>query len=290
MPQKRSFRLGWQSQNLARFLLYKFSFLAEPVQVADDIGIDFFCTLFEAKPDRTNSSLIPRNSFAIQIKSMSSSNRIDLTRYLPYLMDLELPFFIGIIDRTSLAMTIYSGQLLTPFFAYKGPPSHLEAELCERSAIEADNPAWNKKIPRGGYALLFPKVVEISASMEHKDLVVGVNEIQKTCALMLRNIASYIRKEFILEGAKPGELLLFAGRESLQFFQANFLVRLAEVFNNLSFAYSSSALSKGQVADLFQLYEGIYLRTAQWYGRDQLPTELNFMYETARSKIGGLLA
>jgi hypothetical protein len=112
MPHQRSFRLGWQSQNLARFILYNFAFLAEPVQVADDIGIDFFCTLFETRCEATNVALIPRNSFAIQIKSESKSAKIDLTGYLPYLQSMELPFFIGVVNRDNLTLAFYSGELV----------------------------------------------------------------------------------------------------------------------------------------------------------------------------------
>ena len=117
MSHLRSYRLGWQSQNLARFILYKFCFLAEPVQVADDIGIDYFCTLFEARQSGTNAELVPRSSFAIQVKSEDRSQRVDLSRYLPYLERLELPFFLGIVNRDTLKLAIYSGELLTPFFA-----------------------------------------------------------------------------------------------------------------------------------------------------------------------------
>ncbi len=82
MAHQSSRRLGWQSRNLARSLLYKFAFLAEPVQVADDVGVDFFCTLFTLVVDRTNASLMSKSSFAIQVKSKRRSDKTDLVNRL----------------------------------------------------------------------------------------------------------------------------------------------------------------------------------------------------------------
>lgn len=107
MPQQRSWRLGWQSKNIARFILYRFSFLTEPVYTVDDIGGDFFCTLFETKQTQTNANLLPRNSFWIQVKSEDSSETIDLTKNVEMLLNLEIPFFIGVVDRSNLKLSIF---------------------------------------------------------------------------------------------------------------------------------------------------------------------------------------
>jgi hypothetical protein len=45
---------GWDNEHLATFLLSRIAFVATPVKVGDDIGIDVFCTVFEvAKGKRT---------------------------------------------------------------------------------------------------------------------------------------------------------------------------------------------------------------------------------------------
>ncbi len=41
------FRKGWENENLAKFILSKFCFVAQPSTVSDDVGVDFFCTIFE---------------------------------------------------------------------------------------------------------------------------------------------------------------------------------------------------------------------------------------------------
>jgi len=67
MTHLSSFRKGWENENLARFLLSRFSFVAHPASVSDDIGTDFFCTIFEIVKEGKRDSLMPRNAFAIQI-------------------------------------------------------------------------------------------------------------------------------------------------------------------------------------------------------------------------------
>ena len=65
MAYLKSFREGWRTEHLARFILSKFAFVAQPISISDDIGSDFICTLFENR----EKYLFPTNSFAIQIKS-----------------------------------------------------------------------------------------------------------------------------------------------------------------------------------------------------------------------------
>jgi hypothetical protein len=285
MPHQRSFRLGWQSQNLARFILYKFAFLAEPVQVADDIGIDFFCTLFDAREGKNNTALVPRNSFAIQIKSENNLTKIDLTGYIPYFLRMELPFFIGVVNRSDLTLTFYSGELLTPLFAFRGSPEYLEAELCERSTIKSDYSEWLKDISPKKYILPFPKITEISADIDDALLESSVKDVSEICSVMLENIASTINKEFILRGASSHQVLAFAGPGSFQVFEMNFFKRLSEVFFNLSWACSNDTL-RHQSMKRFNLYENIYQLLKDHLGEDALPGLLREMYGRTKKIIG----
>jgi len=45
MSHLAKFRVGWSYENLAQFILYNFVFTSTPLKIADDIGIDFICTL-----------------------------------------------------------------------------------------------------------------------------------------------------------------------------------------------------------------------------------------------------
>src|SRR6266481_7893720 len=102
------FRKGWENERLASYLLSRFSFVAQPTSSADDLGSDFFCTIFEIHEVSGNDALMPRISFAIQVKSsvedVSADNKIE------YLMGLELPFFIGVVGQSPPQMRIYSAE------------------------------------------------------------------------------------------------------------------------------------------------------------------------------------
>jgi hypothetical protein len=131
MPHLAKFRKGWESENLAQFILYKFSFLARPTNIADDIGSDFFCTLFQIQEENSQEYLIPKQSFAVQIKS--NLGRIDVSSKTQYLNGLEIPFFVGVVNRETLSLDLYSGEYLPFLFSHIGIPNNLEIELCDNS-------------------------------------------------------------------------------------------------------------------------------------------------------------
>jgi len=285
MSHKKTFRAGWQSQNLARFLLYKFAFLAEPVQVADDIGIDYFCTIFDTQKRGPDADLIPKSSFAIQIKSIGRAKVIHLTKYLPYLAALEIPYFIGIVNRLNLSLSIYSGELLPALFAYRGLPKTLKAELCENSKLKADYSNWHKELSKGSYNLLFPKVADISAGIDENKIEKEVKAIKSRCTVMQKNLAAIMNKEFILRSAIDDRYLLFAGQESYRYCENNFLERLIEVFYNLNWAYSAIPQEKQKIEKKYLLFEKIYEELRQYLSDNRLPNIVEDTYLQAKRNI-----
>jgi hypothetical protein len=271
MYHLRSFRLGWQSQNIAQFLLYKLAFLSEPVYVGDDVGADYFCTLFEPRKNGNNTDLIPCNSFAIQIKSESTVSQLDISGYLPYLVGLEVPYFIGVVDRDKLQLTVYSGELLPALFAYRGIPQHLEATLCVSSTLRSDYAGWHSEIRPGNYSLLFPEAICLNANDNDHDLQQKAYQLKTRCSIMLKNIASIKNKEFILKGMAPGQVLLFAGPDSFNHYEDNFLQRLIEAFYNLNWAYDALPNDRTKNAQKFGMYEKVYLQISSDVGEFYLP-------------------
>jgi hypothetical protein len=239
MPHLGSFRKGWQSENLARFILYKFSFVAHPTTIADDVGSDFFCTLFEVQREGRNDYLLPRNSFALQVKS--KADNIDVTGKLRYLESLEIPFFVGVVDRDRLKLTFYSGEYIPAFFSYKGVPQELQFELCERAAIEGPDDYFIES-GAGCYALRFPKVAELEATSGDDELRAQVEAIRRTCSLVHESIARKQSGRYIFkEQREDGYLVMaFAGRTSAQLYKDNLVESLVEAFLNLSWLHESS--------------------------------------------------
>ena len=154
---------GWENEHLALFLLSRISFVSNPVTVADDVGSDFFCTLFEVGERDT---LFPRSSFAIQVKS--SKDRIDPTGKIKYFEKLELPFFVGVIDQKHLRLSIYSGEYLPIFFSHYGIPQDLKLSL-EDTPVTFEN--YCEVRPEGKYILRMPHLLDLEAQ-EDKDAIV----------------------------------------------------------------------------------------------------------------------
>ena len=255
MPHLYQFRKGWERENLAQYLLSRFSFVARPVSVSDDVGTDFYCTLFQKVQ---NGSLVPRTSFAIQVKShgdmVSKNNRLNITDKASYLGQLEIPFFLGVINEEDHSLTVYLGELAPRFFSFRASPSRLTAVLCDR------RPYVETRTHDDRYDLDFPKVARIAMDTSEDELSHFVDDFWGLCRLMHRNLSSRANREYLFETPLPGggiELVVYAGSESAKTFRANFMKRLTEVFFNLK---QLCAQTPGEFRmDEFQEYERLYL-------------------------------
>lgn len=255
MAHLARFRTGWQNETLAQYILSKFAFVARPVSIADDVGTDFFCTLFrKAESD----ALLPITGFTIQVKShrdvKSKRHKLDITNKVPYLKDLELPFFFGVVDNSKLALCIYSGELIPPFFSFRGSPKKLTAVLGDRKSYE------HHRTPKDEYELDFPKVGELSVSTSESALDEFVASFTDLCLLMRRNLSARNNREYVFETPEPnGDLRLrvYAGPDSAKTIRGSFIKRLAEVFFNLKQQLVQSPASFSMQE--FQAYERLYI-------------------------------
>jgi hypothetical protein len=68
VPHLATFRKGCENERLTAYLLSRFSFVAQPTSSTDDLGSDFFCTIFEINEASRKDALLPRISFAVQVK------------------------------------------------------------------------------------------------------------------------------------------------------------------------------------------------------------------------------
>jgi hypothetical protein len=265
MPHLYSYRKGWESENIARYLLSRFSFTAHPSTVSDDIGSDFYCTLFQTQKTGNKKYLIPKNSFAIQIKS--NIEIIDMSDKISYLVDLELPFFVGVIDRDHLSLSMYSGENLPMFFSLKGDHhdiKNLSIELSEIDVIGLDKFYYEKG--KQDYVLRFPKISDIKADFHEEELKIVVDNLCEICSFIQRQIASKNNFEYIfdLRGTSPPRVEILAGVGSMKFFRENFFKRLAEVFKNLQWLYYNYPARFKQ--EEFTVYETFYYQLQKLYG------------------------
>jgi hypothetical protein len=257
------FRKGWQSEHLAKYILSKFSFMAEPLNVSDDLGSDFFCTLFSMV---NKDELLPQNSFVIQIKS-KGKKEIDITSKLQYLSNLEIPYFVGIVDKDLLKLTIYSGECISNFFAHNGHVFDGNTKIIIELAQErGDYPMYNFR--NNKHILKFPKILEIKADFDYTKNSKDMDELINTCSLMQLNISAKKNGEYIFQRFGKEKVDIYAGPGSAKVFRENFLKRLAEVFYNLEFLYNdpNNDKDKLKIVDEFKEYKQLYLNLQNKYG------------------------
>jgi hypothetical protein len=213
--------------------------MAHPLTIADDVGSDFFCTLFEARDDDGTKKLFPTSSFAIQIKS--NADRIAATNKIDYLSTLELPYFVGAVDRCSLRLAVYSGEYIPIMFSQYKTPTALTLV-----PVPTLGPSgYCEQTPEGKTTLRLPFVCEISASDQPDALREKAHKLKVLCSLMHSNISARVSREYIfrLNYGDGTKWLILAGSGSATTFRDNFGFRLAEVFYNLSGSLSISRIS-----------------------------------------------
>ena len=227
MSYLATFGKGRQNEHLGLFILSRFVFVANPVTVSDDLVSDFFCNLFTVKRCRTVQYLEPHNAFSIQIKS---SNKIfDVTNKIAYLWELELPYFVGVVDQSKLSLTIYSGEFLPLFFAKVGIPERMRIELVDGSVTPDD---YHRKYGHRKYRVYFPQVTTIQATIEDESLKGEVDDLKRLCSRMHENLATRRSEEHIYTVGDSEQVRIVAGSGSAKVFRDNFYKRLAEVFFN----------------------------------------------------------
>ncbi|HEV7552498.1 MAG TPA: hypothetical protein VGP65_12490, partial [Candidatus Angelobacter sp.] len=223
--------------------------------IADDIGSDFFCTLFERVRRTRHELLFPRNSFAIQVKT--SGSQINMTGKIEYLEKLEIPFLLGIIDRSHLRMSIYSGEFLPILFSEHETPKKLHLAPVQEP-VHA--PSYCT-IQNNQCTLKMPFVVTLSASDSRDELNKNSDLLRKLCTRVHENISARTSREYIFRLEENGEetAYLMAGSGSYKRFRYNFCLRLAEAFYNLEWLdlHPDSQIDMNEFKVFEQCYFGI---------------------------------
>ncbi len=205
-----SFRKGWQSENLARYILSNFAFISQPSTIADDLGSDFFCTIFDTIPNGNNNSLVPKESFAIQIKSNSRS--FSITGKTEYLKSLGIPFFIGVCNKRKQELEIYSGEYLIPFFVDEPSVENIKIKLCETAHCKEIRYAKKDK----EFILKFPKLFTIGSNHDSPEFKETIKNLSKACRTISRNITRRNNKEYIFFESFSNKFLLVSNKQDIK--------------------------------------------------------------------------
>lgn len=268
------FRKGWQSEHLAKFIISKFAFIAEPSNISDDLGSDFYCTIFDIQK---KGQLLPQSSFSIQIKS--NSNDIEITNKLSYLQNLEMPFFVGVVNRNLGKLTIYSGESIPHFFSLYGNPSTLpyETHTFIKLTGSRDKEILTSK-DENKYQLEFPKVLVIDTSFDYEKNKSTIVPFLSMISIIQKNISSCKAKEYVFDLIGFENVIIYSGSGSATTYKENFYKRLAEAFLSLKWIALSS--QKDYRRSEYKIYEMTYLQLIK---QDKnLPHYLKFAYQETK--------
>ena len=256
------FKSGWDREKLAEYILSRFSFIAKPSTVSDDLGTDLFCTLFRLEEKSGVDYPLPLSSFAIQIKSSASPQ--NFSENIDYLKNLEIPFFWGVVNENLKDLTIYSGENLPKFFPHIGPMEKLTVKPVNREdMLTPYDPMEGRK---SNYTVFFPKLMAIGVDSNKEDLANIARELNELCSLIHRNIATVRMQEYIFEEFDRNSYSILAGPGSVKQFRNNFMKRLAENFYNLEWLYNQcNEEQKKEIAEEFRIYEEVFLNIQKCY-------------------------
>lgn len=222
-----SFRKGWQSENLARYILSNFAFISQPSTIADDLGSDFFCTIFDTIPNGKNNSLVPKESFAIQIKS--NRKPFYITGKTEYLKSLGIPFFVGVCNRKNQEIDFYSGEYLIPFFIDEPTAEKIKIELCE--PVDCKENRYVKGVDNE-FTLKFPKLSTIGSNHDSPKFKEAIKNLSKICHALSRNITRRNNKEYIFFESFSNNFMLVSNKQDIK---ESIDTRLSIIFRELAY-------------------------------------------------------
>jgi hypothetical protein len=263
--------LGWENEQLAHYLLSRFSFVAHPATISDDIGSDFYCTIFdilESEPPKME----PRISFAIQVKS--NGERIDASNKIKYLDQLEVPFFVGVVDQATASLKIHSAECLPMMFANYGHPVSLSLRLVDKphryqspeTYVEPKGASpevayWDTEPAARKLVLNCFHVCTLNTSESRGEIRPSVETLLAVCRRATLNIGSKRVEENLYEW--PNEsITVYGGSGSAKHFRDNALKRIAEAFVNFAWILENDPSKFNP--DEFKVYEKFFVEMTRF--------------------------
>lgn len=234
-----SVRKGWQGENLARYILSNFSFISHPSTIADDLGADFFCTLFNTVRRGNKSYLVPKASFAIQIKS--NRRTFDITGKREYLENLEIPFFVGVCNQKMQNLEFYSGEYLIPFFADILKAKRIKVKLCE--TVDCNSNYYIRKDKE--FTLRFPKCCTIGSNRD--SFKKEIENLSEACRKISRNISRRNNKHYIFFDSISNKYIVFPDKVG-----KSIDLKIYKIFYELAYI-----LEKGYIKNNLEKYKKI---------------------------------
>ena len=255
MPQLLSFRKWWENEHLAKYILSRFCFIAEPSTIWDDIGADLFCTIFSVIKKDDKEYGFPQKSFVIQIKS--NLEDIDI-KDNQYFVKLELPYFVGVVKDNSLI--VYSWEAITHLFHLKWADCNVKIKLVD----ELEEGKLFDELSDNKFVLYFKRIAEFNLDKSRLEQEDNITLLSNYAHIMQQNISSVTNNEYILLWI-DGFCTILSWPESFQHFRDNFWLRLAEVFQNLKRWKQKFEDKKAELEEEEKFYQWIYEQLESFY-------------------------
>lgn len=128
---------GSRSEPLAHAVFSAFG-TAVPVPYAEDVGLDFYCTLME----RQHPVLVPIAYYAVQVKSELRPWVFARPREVRWLVHCPLPILLVIVTKSEARIRIY--HTFPRFYAWAHPPLPSRLELIPEDGTEGGHTQWTE--------------------------------------------------------------------------------------------------------------------------------------------------
>ena len=123
---------GWQSENIARYILSNFAFISQPSTIADDLGSDFFVPYLTLLLMATITSFYLKN---LCYSNKSNRKPFYITGKTEYLKSLGIPFLLVFVIK-SQELEFYSGEYLIPFLLMNHQQKKLKSNYVTQMTVK----------------------------------------------------------------------------------------------------------------------------------------------------------
>ena len=177
-----NYSLGNRSEYLAIPALTKLGFTVPVPRQEDHFGVDFIVHLANLE----GQTILPTGkSFGIQVKSNENSLIFDSQHRRDYLYNSSLPFFLGVVSRKNLTLTVYNTLNRLHCYWYCGPERDIKL------VFDAQFRGRPKKDDKGFFLAFTGKpILEVKLGESEK-----ANERSKEIEMLQTTMASWITLE-----------------------------------------------------------------------------------------------
>ena len=141
----KNLRSGDLAEQLGILLLQNVALVA-PIPRTEDVGIDLVATLIK---DFDQYRYIAEDSFFVQIKSSSITEIIFKGDQVKWLSELQLPYFIGSVNRATSSIQLYSTHNLWDAIATNPNREEIILEMKDCSGYDCPDTHISIQVPTG---------------------------------------------------------------------------------------------------------------------------------------------